>query len=721
MNVIDKREELITSNGIFALLQKHKMKYSESLDDIKVMLNRARGMLMSSGIEYPGRYNRWEVGFIHPPVEFIAYDGLVKVRALNPRGNMILSMIKPIMSAPESVEIIAEDEHEVDLKIHASREAFPEEKRSFQPSVMTPIRALTTEFNQLSENMLGLFGAFGYALIYQFEPVEEAKEKNRDQKLYHLYWVDELYAIDKKKEESFLLTLELKKGQYSTLGTSTDPYEPMEPAYNYDKPFQALSKITSSMSDDAFANMVDKAREHMRVGDVFEVVLSRRFEAKVQGRLSELFDKMKSQNPSPYEYFCQFGDEQLIGTSPEMFVRVEGDRIESCPISGTIRRGDNAMEDSERIVKLLNSYKDEVELTMCTDVDRNDKSRICQPGSVNLLERRTIERYEGLFHTVDHVEGTLRSEYNGLDAFMSHMWAVTLTGAPKPRAIRLVNQYETMPRNYYGGSVGAIGFNGDINSAITIRTVHIKKNKATYQAGATLVWDSEGKEEAKETHTKATAFKRALGTIQSIKKREKAVFQISKPIKAIMIDHEDSFVHTLADYFRQCGVELDTYRSGITIEAIKKINPDIVIYSPGPGKPQDFNLPQLIKDVTEAKIPQFGVCLGLQGMIEAFGGQLKLLDVPHHGKIWKLKHQNQGIFKEVEPECEVAAYHSIIADDSVIVDDLVVTAVNEHGHIMAVEHKNLPLAAVQFHPESILTMKDDTGLRMIYNAIEHLT
>ena len=178
MNVIDKREELITPNGIFALLQKHKMKYSESLDDIKVMLNRARGMLMSSGIEYPGRYNRWEIGFIHPPVEFIAYDGLVKVRALNPRGVMILSIIKPIISAPEAVEIISENEHEVDLKVHTSNETFPEEKRSFQPSVMTPIRALTTEFSQLSENMLGLFGALGYALVYQFEPVEEAKEKN---------------------------------------------------------------------------------------------------------------------------------------------------------------------------------------------------------------------------------------------------------------------------------------------------------------------------------------------------------------------------------------------------------------------------------------------------------------------------------------------------------------------------------------------------------------
>ncbi|MCF6766849.1 anthranilate synthase component I [Thiotrichales bacterium 19S11-10] len=717
--MIDTKEEFITSSGICVLLQKHKMSYSESLDDIKEMLNHQRGMLMSSGVEYPGRYNRWEVGFVNPPLEFVAYDSLVEVNALNARGDVILSIIKPILIKSDAIDILSETEHSLKLSVQATVEKLSEEKRSFRASVITPIRSLIDEFKELNENMLGLFGAFGYALIHQFEPLKVAEEKNKDQKLYHLYWVDELYAIDNKKEEAFILRMDLKYQEYSTFSASIEPFEQINLAYNADKPFQALSKISSNISDDSYAKMVDKAREEMRVGNIFEVVFSRKFEAKIQGRLSELFSNMKSQNPSPYEFFCQFGDEQLIGTSPEMFIRVEGKRVESCPISGTIRRGENAMEDAERIVSLLNSYKDKVELTMCTDVDRNDKSRICQPGSIRLLERRAIERYEGLFHTIDHVEGVLREEYNGLDAFMSHMWAVTLTGAPKVKAIELINEHEFTPRGWYGGAVGAIGFNGDINTAITIRTIHVKKNKATYQSGATLVWDSDGKEEAKETHTKAIPFKRVLGATKEVID-EQMSFKISKPIKAVMIDHQDSFVHTLSDYFRQCGVMLETYRSGINIDQIKALQPDLVIYSPGPGRPEDFHLPELIQQVTAANIPQFGICLGLQGIVEAFGGKLDLLDEPQHGKTWILDHDGSGVFADIEPKCEVAAYHSIIADKDSMPEILEITATNEHGDVMAVKHKELPIAAVQFHPESILTMKNQAGLRMIYNAIEHL-
>ena len=174
--------------------------------------------------------------------------------------------------------------------------------------------------------------------------------------------------------------------------------------------------------------------------------MSRKYQAVYHGQPSDIFHMMRRLNPSPYEFFFQFSNEQLIGASPEMFVRVEGDRVESSPISGTARRGDNAMEDAERIQALYNSEKDEVELTMCTDVDRNDKSRICRPGSVKLLARRSIERYAGLFHTVDHVEGRMREGFDGIDAFLSHMWAVTLTGAPKRKAVEIIEHEEISPR-----------------------------------------------------------------------------------------------------------------------------------------------------------------------------------------------------------------------------------------------------------------------------------
>ncbi len=243
---------------------------------------------------------------------------------------------------------------------------------------------------------------------------------------------------------------------------------------------------------------------------------------------SDVFKRMKARNPSPYELFCQFGDEQLIGTSPEMFVRVSQNnlgklRIESCPISGTIKRGQNAMEDEIQIRALLNSEKDQVELTMCTDVDRNDKSRICEPESIQLISRRSIETYSNLFHTVDHVEGILRPEFDGIDGLLSHLWAVTLTGAPKKNAVQLIENMEGSSRHWYGGAVGYLALNGDINTAITIRTVNfvepqnpaenLAKNQcmAFYRVGASLVWDSVSSEEVEETKTKSAPFYHAMG------------------------------------------------------------------------------------------------------------------------------------------------------------------------------------------------------------------
>ncbi len=193
-----------------------------------------------------------------------------------------------------------------------------------------------------------------------------------------------------------------------------------------------------------------------------------------------------------------------------MFVRVEGRRVETCPIAGTARRTGDPLQDAENIRELLNSTKEESELTMCSDVDRNDKSRVCEPGSVRVIGRRLIESYAGLFHTVDHVEGTLAEGFDSLDAFLTHMWAVTIIGAPKKWAAQAIENLEKDARGWYGGAVGMISFDGDINTGITIRTIHLRDGIAKYAAGATLLYDSIPAAEEAETRLKATGFFRAL-------------------------------------------------------------------------------------------------------------------------------------------------------------------------------------------------------------------
>lgn len=197
--------------------------------------------------------------------------------------------------------------------------------------------------------------------------------------------------------------------------------------------------------------------------------------------------------------------EYLIGASPEMFVRVEttkqGLRVETCPISGTIERGRDALEDAQQVKKLLLSSKEESELTMCTDVDRNDKSRICEPGSVRVLGRRQIEMYSRLIHTVDHVEGYLRKSFDALDAFLCHTWAVTVTGAPKTWAIRFIEEVESRPRRWYGGAVGIVGFDGSLNTGLTLRTINVVDGIGEVRAGATLLFDRYDKAHSYDCHS----------------------------------------------------------------------------------------------------------------------------------------------------------------------------------------------------------------------------
>ncbi len=385
--------------------------------------------------------------------------------------------------------------------------------------------------------------------------------------------------------------------------------------------------------------------------------------------------------------------------------------------------GSDAIEDSEQILKLLNSKKDESELTMCSDVDRNDKSRVCEPGSVRVIGRRQIEMYSKLIHTVDHIEGRLRDGMDAFDAFLSHAWAVTVTGAPKLWAMRYIEQTEKSARAWYGGAVGVVGFNGDMNTGLTLRTVRLKDGIAEVRAGATLLFDSDPVEEENETELKASAMLSAIREAgksnAATDKRQTA--KVGEGVNILLIDHEDSFVHTLANYFRQTGAMVTTVRSPVSGEVIDQHNPDLVVLSPGPGMPSDFDTKGTIKKLRERSLPIFGVCLGLQALTEAYGGQLRQLAVPMHGKPSRIKVLDPGtVFSGLGKDITVGRYHSIFADPVRLPRDFKITAQTVDGIVMGIEHEKERVAAVQFHPESIMTLGGDAGMRMIENVVAHL-
>ena len=713
----DGSEAYQTKGGVTVTRKRRPTPYADAISTYVDKLDERRGAVFSSNYEYPGRYTRWDTAIVDPPLGISCFGRRVWIEAYNGRGEALLALIADKLATVSDLDLGARTERRLDLEVKVPDRVFTEEERSKIPTVFTVLRAITDLFHSEEDAAIGLFGAFGYDLAFQFDAIKLSLQRPEDQRDMVLFLPDEILVVDHYSAKAWIDRYDFTKGDVTTEGKS----EEIAP-----EPFQHTDTIPprGDHRPGEYAELVTKAKESFRRGDLFEVVPGQKFMERCDSKPSQISKRLKEINPSPYSFFINLGNQEyLVGASPEMFVRVNGRRIETCPISGTIKRGDDPIADSEQILKLLNSKKDESELTMCSDVDRNDKSRVCEPGSVKVIGRRQIEMYSRLIHTVDHIEGRLRDDMDAFDGFLSHAWAVTVTGAPKLWAMRFIEAHEKSPRAWYGGAIGMVGFNGDMNTGLTLRTVRIKDGIAEVRAGATLLNDSIPEEEEAETELKASAMIAAIRVAKTGNdaKNKRGVAAVGQGINILLVDHEDSFVHTLANYFRQTGATVNTVRSPVADEVFDRLNPDLVVLSPGPGSPKDFDCKATIKKARARQLPIFGVCLGLQALAEAYGGELRQLAVPMHGKPSRIRILEPGlVFSGLAKEVTVGRYHSIFADPATLPREFMITAESEDGTIMGIEHTKEPVAAVQFHPESIMTLGQDAGMRMIENVVAHL-
>lgn len=705
-------QQISTAGGVQIEYLQDRLDYVGAIDPLVERLNSHRGALFASSFEYPGRYTCWDIGFYNPPLEIHCTGPSIVLNALNQRGEVLLAMILPQFKISRALDVLEASVSTCHLQVKAHDEVFSEEERSRQPSVFSVLREFLSFFKTDEEPYLGLYGAFGYDLIFQFEPIDLCQTRAYTQRDMVLYLPDEIYVINHRKEEAFVRRYDFQYQGKSTQGLAREgQYQPYEPLLS-----------PSSLGDHApgeYVQIVDEAKQRFACGDLFEVVPSQTFYLPCPENPSVVFERMRLKNPSPYGFFMNLGQgEYLVGASPEMYVRVQGRRVETCPISGTIKRGANAIEDAQNIQRLLESEKEASELTMCTDVDRNDKSRVCEPGSVQVIGRRQIEMYSRVIHTVDHVEGTLAEGYDAIDAFLTHMWVVTVTGAPKLWAMNFIEQHEKTPRRWYAGAVGWFNFNGYLNTGLVLRTLRIEQGVADIRVGATLLYDSVAEAEEQETRLKASAFVELLQPPLNTPASNTVVQSQGKGLRVLLVDHQDSFVHTLANYIRQTGAEVTTIRSEYVLRYLEAHEYDLVFLSPGPGRPVDFKLSDTIAYVLSRQISLFGVCLGLQGIVEYFGGALDVLDYPVHGKASTIQVKTAGdLFAGLGASFTAGRYHSLYARLKAVPQELEVTAITEDGIVMAVSHRSLPIHAVQFHPETILSLPNQAGFTIINNLM----
>jgi len=365
----------------------------------------------------------------------------------------------------------------------------------------------------------GAVGYIGYDIIRSYEELGNINLDDIKMPDIHLLFMEEIIIYDHLKEKIIIVVnlpissdiSDISEQGIERLKKIED--EILNNDYILEDDKKTSSKelnCTSNETKNDFMNKVIMAKEYIKAGDIFQAVLSQRLQLDTDIHPFRVYCTLRSLNPSPYMFYIDFEKYRLVGSSPEMLVKVKEDTIETCPIAGTRPRGKTSEEDQKLAEELLNDEKELAEHLMLVDLSRNDIGKVSEFGTVQLTNYMEIQRYSHVMHIVSNVTGKLRKDYDMFDSLVSCLPAGTVSGAPKVRAMEIIDELENSKRGVYAGAVGCIGFNGNMDTCIAIRTIVFKDSKAFIQAGAGIVADSNPESEYFETLRKAKALMEAI-------------------------------------------------------------------------------------------------------------------------------------------------------------------------------------------------------------------
>jgi para-aminobenzoate synthetase component 1 len=366
----------------------------------------------------------------------------------------------------------------------------------------------------------GVVGYLSYDLCHFIEKLPHKAIDDLDLPECYLGFYDAIAAFDHRENKTYIVStgfpeLEAEKRRRraetrlselrNTILLSPPPQSAAKSSLKKGMALQA------NFSHEGYLAAVIRAREYIGAGDIFQVNLSQRFEAELDIRPYELYKRLRRINPAPFASYLNFAGVNIVGASPERFLKVRGDLVETRPIKGTRPRGKTPEEDRAQAAALLSSKKDRAENIMIVDLERNDLGRVCRYGTVRVTELAILETFPTVFHLTSTVVGRLREMQNRIDLLKASFPGGSITGAPKVRAMEIIDELEPTRRSVYTGSIGYLGFNGDMDLNIVIRTIIIKDGKAYFQVGGAIVYDSEPEAEYTETLDKGRALIQALG------------------------------------------------------------------------------------------------------------------------------------------------------------------------------------------------------------------
>lgn len=352
----------------------------------------------------------------------------------------------------------------------------------------------------------GGVGYIGYDAIRQHEKIGDVVNDSLNMPDIHLMFYQDVIVFDHLSQTVSIILLNLN--QTRTEAELEQTTETLQIAlFTGDKEDQktnaAKMDFKPTRSKEDFMKMVESAKKHIQQGNIFQVVLSQALEGEATDEPFQFYRKLRNANPSPYMFYIDFEDYILLGASPESLIKTKGKELTTNPIAGTRKRGETVTEDKQLEQELLADEKELAEHKMLVDLSRNDVGRVCEAGTITISKYMEIERYQHVMHIVSEVKGQLKQTLSSVDALISCLPAGTVSGAPKIRAMQIINELEKRKRGVYAGAVGYINVNGDIDFALAIRSLVIKDGKAILQTGAGIVYDSNPEKEYEETMNKA--------------------------------------------------------------------------------------------------------------------------------------------------------------------------------------------------------------------------
>ncbi|MDO4431066.1 MAG: anthranilate synthase component I [Lonepinella koalarum] len=477
--------------------------------------NKQNALLLESA-EISSKNSLKSLLLINPALKITCNGQQVRLQALTENGKTVLTHLKKPLSALASVSVF---DDEINVTFSPLDQNLDEDSKLQSATIFDGLRTLTHLYSH-SQTPVFLGGLFAYDLVANFMPMDGIELQNDGLTCpdYVFYLAEQLLSCDHRTQKAELQTFCFSSQTLADLAESAVTISQELAALTPLSPIQkAKNDIATNHEDEAFKQIILDLKHHINIGDVFQIVPSRRFMIECPNTLAS-YRQLKQNNPSPYMFFMQDSDFTLFGASPESALKYTADsrQLEIYPIAGSRPRGFNAQGqidpelDARLELELRLDHKEQAEHLMLVDLARNDIARVCESGSRYVKELMQVDRYSHIMHLVSRVVGKLRPELDALHAYQACMNMGTLTGAPKIKAMQLIYQFERQKRHSYGGAVGYLDSEGNLDTCIVIRSAFVQNNIAYVQAGCGEVLDSDPQMEADETRHKARAVLNAI-------------------------------------------------------------------------------------------------------------------------------------------------------------------------------------------------------------------